>query len=148
MPAAKSEHPGLVKTAMEKFGTMKKGLGKLGPVVKDLGAAATALKSAADDADKAFKDQLSYCEKLIEKYATKANEIAEIEADLDDAKGDKKAEAELLKKHKKADGEASAIRKDYAQATEVFRTLSGLVESASERVATAAGRFAAIKTGE
>jgi chromosome segregation ATPase len=148
MPAGKSEHPGLVKTAMDKFGTLKKGMGKLGPAVKEVGAAAAELKSAADDADKAFKDQLSYCEKLIEKYATKANEIAEIEADLDDAKGDKKAEADLLKKHKKADGEAEAIRKDYGQAMEVFRTLSGLVESASERVASAAGRFSAVKTGE
>lgn len=147
MAAAKSDHPGMVKAAMEKFGTMKKGLGKLGPVARELGAAASALKSAVDDAEKAFDTQLSYCEKLIEKYATKANEIAEIEADLEDAKGDKKAEAELLKKHKKADAEADKIRSAYGEATEVFRTLSELVEKASERVATAADRFTAIKTG-
>jgi chromosome segregation ATPase len=147
MPKAKSEHPGLVKTAMDRLSTMKKGLAKTFPALKEIGGAAAALKSAADTAEKAFRDQQTFCEKLVEKYATKANEIAEIEADLDEAKGDKKAEAELLKKHKKADGEADGLREEYARAMEVFRTLSDVVSEARGRVDAATDRFEAAKAG-
>lgn len=147
MPQGKSEHPGLVKTAMERFNTMKKGLAKTYPALKEISSSATALKSAADAADKAFKDQEAYCAKLIEKYATKANEIAEIEADLEDAKGDKKAEAELLKKHKKADAEATALREAYAKAMEVFQTLSDVVSEARGKVDGATDKFESARAG-
>lgn len=147
MPEGKSKHPGLVKTASDTFSRMSKGLAKTYPTLKELSAAAAALRAAADEADKAFRDQESFCGKLIERYTEKANEIAEIELDLEEAKGDKKAEAPLLKKHKKADGEADDIRKEYGEAVEVFRTLSETVEEAASRIADAVAKFSAAKTG-
>jgi hypothetical protein len=67
----------------------------------------------------------------------KTLEIAGIELDLEDAEGDRKAEAPLLKTHKKADGEA----------VEVFRTLSETVEEAASRIADAVAIFSVAKAG-
>lgn len=147
MPKAKSEHPGLVKAANDRLSALKKGLGKAAPLLKDLSAGAASLKAVADATEKNLRDQQTYCERLVEKYVTKANEIAEIEMDLDSAEGDKKAEAELLKKHKKADAEATALREAYGKATEALRTLFETVAEAREKIDTAADKLSAVEAG-
>ena len=137
MAEGKSKHPGLIKAAMADMSELKSDVGKAGPELKAVGSAATALKQAGDTAEKSYKDQLKYCEKIVEKYATKVNEIAEIEEDLKGAKGDKKAEADILKKHKKADAEADDLRDEYNEAVKVFATLSEVVDKALEAVGDA-----------
>ncbi|MFN0115730.1 MAG: hypothetical protein ACKVPY_13750 [Paracoccaceae bacterium] len=147
MPEGKSKHPGLIKAATQNVASLKSQVSKAGPALKGIVGAATGLKSAVDSSEKAFKDQLGYCEKVIEKYATKVNEIAEIEEDLKGAKGDKKAEAEILKKHKKADGEADELREEYNTAVQVFETLSDVINEATEAVTAAVGKFEGFSAG-
>jgi chromosome segregation ATPase len=147
MADGKSKHPGLVKTAMDAFSKMEKGLSKTYPAQKDVGNAATAIKSAAEATEKMFRDQQGYCGELIEDYATKANETAEIEQDLEGAKGDKKAEAPLLKKHKKADGECDDLRKEYADAMEVFRAMSDSLSDLRKQVDAAMDKLEAARVG-
>lgn len=147
MPEGKSKHPGLVKTAMDAFARLEKGLGKTYPALKDIAGVAGSLKSAADQTEKMFREQQAYCGKLIEDYATKANEIAEIEQDLEEAKGDKKAEAPLLKKHKKADGECDDLRKEYAEAMEVFRAMSDAISDLRSQLDAAADKFESARSG-
>ncbi len=137
MPEGKSKHPGLIKAAMEDVASLKSEVGKAGPSLRALASAATAMLKAVDVADKGYKDQLGYCEKIIQKYATKVNEIAQLEEDLKAAKGDKKAEAEILKKHKKADGEADELRKEYNTAVKVFAALSDALDANAEAVVAA-----------
>lgn len=148
MAKAQSEHPGLVKAANDRLSALKKGLSKAAPLVRELSAGAASLKAAADATEKSLRDQQTYCEKLVEKYVTKANEIAEIEMDLEEAEGDKKAEAELLKKHKKADSEATAIREAYGKATEALRTLFDTVKEAREKIDAAADKLASVEAGD
>ncbi len=141
MAEGKSKHPGLIKAAMQNLGVMKNGVGRAQGQLKAISAAATSLAKMSGDTEKVFKDQLGYCEKVIDKYATKVNEIAEIEEDLKAAKGDKKAEAEILKKHKKADGEADALREEYNEAVKVFATMTETQRDAADKVAEAADAF-------
>ncbi len=147
MPELKSKHPGLIKAATDNAGVLKRGVGKSSGQLRDISGAATGLKQAADMADRTFKDQAGYCEKVIEKYATKVNEIAEIEEDYKAAKGDKKAEAELEKKHKKADGEADKLRDEYNTAVEVFETISDMVADAIGKMQAASEKFEKFTAG-
>ncbi len=147
MPEGKSKHPGMVKEAREKVTEMRRALNKAAPVIKSIVTAASNLKTSSEACDKTFKDQLAYCEKLVEKYVTKANQIADIEVDLEGAEDDKKAKAELLKKHKKADGEAEDIRLEYAEAVKLFLTLGGTVHEAQAEAASAVAKLDAIFDG-
>lgn len=138
MAAPKSKHPDLMKAAVEDVSNLRADIGRVGPALKALSAAAAAVTKAADTAEKAYKDQLVYCEKTIGYYAVKVGEIRKLEEDYENAKGDKKAEAEIEKKHKKADAQADAFRKEYNTAVQVFETLSEVVEKAVEAVVDAA----------
>lgn len=138
MAALKSKHIELIKDAVEDVSNLRADVGRVGPALKALSAAATAAAKAADTAEKSYKDQLGYCEKIISNYATKVNEIADLEEQYRSAKGDKKAEAEIEKKHKKADAQADVLRKDYNTAVQVFETLSDVIDATVEAFVAAA----------
>lgn len=147
MAEGKSKHPGLVKAASDNVAMLKRKVATSGAALKEIIAAAGALQDACADAASGFKDQLGYCEKIIDDYKTKVNEIADLEEQLKEAKGDKNAEKDLLKKHKKADGEADALRDKYNTAVEVYQTLSEVVTGALDRAAAAGKKFEPLSAG-
>ena len=138
---AKSKHPGLLEKATDDLARINKEVKREAAALKDFAKACESAGKLATSSSDDYSTQYDYLAKLIEKYGTSVAQVIDLERQQDEAKGDKKKEKEVKKKFDKAEKEATALRKEYNLAGEVYSTLSGLIDGEIGRLQAAAGKL-------
>lgn len=136
---AKSKHPGLVKTAQKDIVEVTKDCDLEAKAMKKLSSACGELKKVCDSSPAGLSTQAKYMQGIIGNYTKKVQEIIEGEKELDKAKGDKSAEADVQKKLDKLEKEADALREQYNQGCEAVKAIAEAAKMMATTVTEAAG---------